>query len=156
MGVSGCGKTAVGTLLANRLSATFIDGDDLHPPENVRKMAAGIALDDGDRRPWLDQIAEKLSASRQSGGTLVVACSALRESYRERLRRGDPALHLVWLHGPSDLLRERLAGRSGHYMPPALLDSQLATLEPPHDALHIDITPPPAELVAEITTRLGA
>jgi carbohydrate kinase (thermoresistant glucokinase family) len=148
MGVSGCGKSTVGQRLAEALGLPFVEGDELHPPRNVALMAAGTPLTDDDRREWLARVADVL-AEGAAGCGAVVSCSALRRSYRDRLRAGAPELRLVWLHGPADLLVERLAGRTGHYMPPTLLPSQLATLEPPapdERALALDIDAPAAEL----------
>lgn len=147
MGVSGCGKSAVGQALAARLGVPFIEGDALHPGANVAKMAAGVPLTDDDRRGWLAAIAAQLSAAKGTGA--VVACSALKRHYRDQLRDAAPGLRLVHLSGPEPLLAQRLAARSGHYMPPSLLPSQLATLEPPaldEQALILDITEPATQL----------
>jgi carbohydrate kinase (thermoresistant glucokinase family) len=154
MGVSGSGKSTVGKLLASALGLSFVDGDDLHPAANRKKMAAGIALDDADRMPWLDAIAAVLA-----GGPVVVACSALRRIYRDRLRAAAPGLRLVYLWGTAELLRERLSGRRHAFMPAALLDSQLATLEEPdadERALWIDIALPPEEIVARAVAGLSS
>ncbi len=129
MGVSGSGKSTIGERLAQELELAFVEGDALHPPANVRRMAAGIALTDDDRRDWLDAIAERLAAAVDEG--VVISCSALKRSYRDRLRQAAPDLRLVYLHGDPALLEQRLRARQGHYMPPTLLPSQLATLEPP-------------------------
>ena len=126
MGVSGCGKSTVGRLLAEKLDAKFIDGDDLHPAENKAKMAAGIPLNDDDRWPWLDKVANELSAS----DAIVIACSALKRSYRERIISGATGTIFIHLEGTPELLAERMSGRSGHFMPTSLLESQLKTLEP--------------------------
>lgn len=131
MGVAGCGKSTVGGLLAARLGLQFVDADDLHPPSNVAKMSAGAPLTDDDRRPWLARVAEVLRAGGDDGAPAVVACSALRRSYRDALRDGAGGdVAFVHLHGDRDLLARRIAARADHFMPPALLDSQLATLEP--------------------------
>jgi gluconokinase len=129
MGVSGCGKTSVGDGLARRIGADFIEGDSLHPTANVEKMRAGSPLDDADRWPWLDALGRALGAD----GNVVVSCSALKRSYRDRLRAlaGRPVV-FIYLHGDRDVLAARMAARSHDYMPLSLLDSQLATLEPPH------------------------
>lgn len=155
MGVSGSGKSTVGKLLAREISATFIDGDDLHSDANVAKMAAGKALDDADRRPWLEAIAEEFV--RAGKKSLVVACSALKKSYREIIRQADPTVRFVFLEGPRELLAARLATRSsGHFMRPSLLQSQLDILEPlePDEAgfaLNIAETP---EALAREAARL--
>ncbi|HKN26442.1 MAG TPA: gluconokinase [Roseiarcus sp.] len=131
MGVSGAGKTTVGRLLAGRLGVEFIDGDDLHSPATRAKMAAGQALDDADRWPWLDRIAAALADPAAPRGR-VIACSALKRAYRDRLRAGAGAgLRFVYLEANPDLMRKRVAGRRGHYMPASLVDSQFAALEPP-------------------------
>jgi carbohydrate kinase (thermoresistant glucokinase family) len=137
MGVSGSGKTSVGGLLASRLGMEFLDADQLHPPGNKRKMAAGMPLDDDDRQPWLARIADRLQA-----GALVVACSALKRSHRDRLRLDAADIRFVYLRGSTELLRQRIARRSHEFMPASLLDSQLQTLEPPQAderALTVDI-----------------
>lgn len=128
MGVSGSGKSAVGAALAVALGLPYVDGDALHPPENVAKMHAGVPLADDDRWPWLDTVGEWLRAHAAGGG--VVACSALRRSYRDRLLSHAPTARFAELDVPPDVLRARLAARTGHFMPASLLDSQLATLEP--------------------------
>ena len=150
MGVSGAGKTTVGALLAEKLRLPFLDGDDLHPPRNREKMAVGIPLDDADRAPWLDAIGAVLAR-----GPIVVACSALRRPYRDKLRAAAPTLRFIYLHGSRTVLAARLARRSHAYMPPALLDSQLDTLEAPapdEGALALDISAAPAELATRAAT----
>jgi gluconokinase len=130
MGVSGCGKTSVGEGIAARLGFAFVEGDALHPRQNVEKMSAGVPLEDADRWPWLDLIGEALREAHGAG--LVVTCSALKKAYRDRLRQaagGD--LVFVFLEGSHELLRQRIGERRGHFMPPSLLDSQFATLEDP-------------------------
>ena len=141
MGVSGCGKSTVAAALARRLALPFIEGDSLHPPRNVALMAAGTPLTDDDRRDWLSALATALAQAETTGA--VLSCSALRRSYRDRLRCGAPALRLVHLSGDEALLNQRLQARSGHYMPASLLRSQLDTLEPPsadEGALTLDIS----------------
>ena len=127
MGVSGAGKSAVGAALAAALGVPFVDGDDLHPEANVARMAAGISLTDADRAPWLERVGAALAAAPDG---LVVACSALKRAYRDAIRIAVPDAAFVHLAGSSALLRRRLDARAGHFMPTALLDSQLATLEP--------------------------
>lgn len=128
MGVSGAGKTTLGTRLAEQLDVAYADADDFHPAANVRKMAAGQPLDDADRAPWLDAIADWLARHADSGG--VVSCSALKRQYRDRLRKASPHVFFVHPHGPEELLAQRMSGRSDHFMPSTLLRSQLDTLEP--------------------------
>ena len=145
MGVSGSGKSTVGTALAERLGVPYADADDFHPAANVRKMSAGTPLTDEDRKPWLDAIADWLAGRAGSGGG-VVSCSALRRRYRARLREASDGVFFVHLDGPESLLAERMAGRKGHFMPSALLRSQLDTLEPlesdePGRAVSVDGTP---------------
>ena len=129
MGVCGSGKTTVGRLLARRMGWIFIEGDDLHPETNRRKMAAGTPLTDEDRWPWLDRIVREMRRIDGEGGSMVVACSALRRVYRDRLRGWGADVRFLHLTGPPALLRDRTKRREGHFMPTGLLDSQLATLE---------------------------
>jgi gluconokinase len=131
MGVSGCGKTTVGQQLAERLGWSYQEGDALHPPANVAKMAGGTPLTDADRLPWLAAVAAWIDARRAAGECGVVSCSALKRAYRQLLIGDRPDVRLVYLQGTRDQLAERLAARTGHYMPAGLLDSQLATLEEP-------------------------
>ena len=157
MGVTGCGKSTVGARLASKLGATFLDGDDFHPAANVARMAAGIALTDADRASWLEALAARLAAGRARGERLVLACSALKRSYRDTLREGAPDLVLVHLAGTPALLAERLAARRGHYMPVTLLPSQLAALQPPEpdeNSVTVDIAAVPERLALAITTHL--
>ena len=152
MGVSGSGKTTVGERLAAALGARFVDADDLHPAANVAKMTDGVPLTDDDRWPWLDAVAAELA-----GGRVVVACSALKRAYRDRLRAAAPDLTLVYLQVERDVLADRMEHRPGHFMPPALLDSQLATLEPPgadEGAVWVDAGQPLEDTVAELAARL--
>jgi carbohydrate kinase (thermoresistant glucokinase family) len=152
MGVSGCGKSTVGRLLARHLDAEFLEGDDLHPPRNVERMSVGIALTDHDRRDWLLEIAQHIADARAGSHALVVSCSALKHSYREMLRAAASRLAFVHLHGARELLDARLRTRPGHFMPNSLLDSQLANLEPPRAgerAATFDAAPPAAEIAAE-------
>ena len=159
MGVSGCGKTSVGRQLAQALGHAFVEGDELHPPGNVTRMAAGTPLTDADRAGWLAEIGHRLGQARADDQGLVVSCSALKRSYRDGLRAACPGVVFVHLQGSADLLRQRMHTRSGHYMPPSLLDSQLATLEPPaadEAAITLDVRPPTAQVVATALAQLQA
>jgi len=159
MGVSGSGKSTVGQTLAGELGVPFVEGDALHPPRNVALMAAGTPLTDDDRRDWLQSLADTLARAAAQGQGVVISCSALKRSYRERLRAGAPDLRFVHLHGSPALLAERLHARADHYMPPSLLQSQLDTLEPPaadEGAIEIDIALPPPAIVAAVRRRLEA
>lgn len=156
MGVCGCGKTTVGRALAGALGLHYIEGDELHPPANVARMAAGIALTDTDRHGWLQAVAGQLACA--SGG-VVVGCSALKRSYRDLLRTASPSVRFVHLHGTRELLTARLAARKGHYMPASLLPSQLDTLQPPaadEPALTLDIDAAPEQLAAQALAWLQA
>lgn len=149
MGVSGCGKSTVGRLIAQALQRPYLEGDAFHPPENVARMAAGTPLNDADRQGWLRTLAGELAAAQRSGSGAVLACSALKRSYRDVLRSGVPDLVFVHLQGSRELLEPRMAQRSGHYMPASLLQSQLATLEPPQAderAITLDIAAGPDAL----------
>ncbi len=157
MGVAGAGKTVVGSLLARALGVAYLDGDDLHPPENVQRMAQGIPLTDDDRRGWLAAIATHMAEARGTGTGLVVSCSALKRAYRDVLRSADVDLRFVHLTGDRALIARRLSQRVGHYMPASLLESQLATLEPPAPdecAWTFDVAGSPESLVQQIVTRL--
>ena len=131
MGVSGCGKTTLAKALGDRLGFEMIEGDSLHPPENVEKMRAGVPLEDSDRAPWLDRIGEMLCARGAQRRPVVLTCSALKRAYRDRLRAARPDLVLVYLDGSRALIATRIAARRHEYMPASLLDSQFAALEPP-------------------------
>jgi len=155
MGVAGAGKSTVGARLAAALGWTFYDGDDLHPAANVRKMASGRPLDDADRRPWLERIAGVIARHARRGEPAVIACSALKRAYRDLLAAAAPGVRLVYLKGSRELLAERLRRRRGHFLPPRLLESQFAALEEPDDALVVDVSAPPAALVAAIVRELG-
>jgi gluconokinase len=154
MGVSGSGKSTVGAALAGALGWPLIDADDLHPPANVAKMAAGIPLTDDDRWPWLDRIVDALRALADGGGNAVLACSALKQRYRDRLARaGD--VRFVHLRGTPETIAARIAGRRHRYMPATLLASQFAALEPPADAIDVDITASVDEQVRAIVAALS-
>lgn len=131
MGVSGSGKSTVGTRVAQELGVAFIDGDDLHPVANKEKMAGGHALDDDDRYPWLERIGAELAAAAASGRPIVIACSALRRKYRDILRSAEPGTRFVYLKGDRHLIGRRIAQRQHEFMPASLLETQLGTLEPP-------------------------
>lgn len=138
MGVCGCGKTTVGKALGAELGWPYHDADDFHPQVNVAKMASGHPLDDADRWPWLDRIADEMRSILASGGHAIVGCSALKQAYRERLQRaGD--VRIIYLKGDIETIAARLAARKHKYMPASLLPSQFATLEEPHDALVVEI-----------------
>lgn len=148
MGVSGCGKSHIGAEFAAAIDAQFIDGDSLHPKANIDKMRLGDPLTDSDRAPWLDQVGQAL------GPDTVIACSALKRRYRDRIRdTAGATVVFVFLHGPRDVLIERVNNRPGHFMPASLLDSQFATLEPPDAAethITVDIRKPPAQIVQDL------
>ncbi|TPK83525.1 gluconokinase [Mesorhizobium sp. B2-4-17] len=152
MGVAGCGKSAVGTALAAALGAAFIEGDGLHPPENVARMARGEPLTDQLREGWLDAIGERIAASVGKGQGVVAACSALKWGYRARLRRFCPDIVFLYLEIDPATARRRVGNRKGHFMPASLVDSQFAILEPPgveERALTLDATRPVDELVTD-------
>ena len=156
MGPAGSGKTTVGKLLASQLSWEFADGDDFHPLANIEKMSRGIPLTDEDRIPWLESIRDAMQQWEAQGKNAVIACSALKRSYRELLGLDSNAknIKLVYLKGSYDLLLERLHSRKGHYMKEQMLASQLADLEEPTDAITIDAAKSPEEIVSEIRSRL--
>jgi carbohydrate kinase (thermoresistant glucokinase family) len=150
MGVSGCGKSTIGTLLAQRLGVVFLDADEYHPPENVAKMAAGVPLGDADRRPWL----ERLNAELRNRSDAVLACSALKESYRKVLAQGIDC-RFVHLRGSIELIRSRMTQRQHRYMPASLLESQFATLEAPARAIDVDIARSPEDCVETVVAALA-
>lgn len=155
MGVAGCGKSTIGAALAEHFGAEFLDGDSLHPRSNIDKMASGTPLNDEDRAPWLSDIGRRFTASNSA---LVIACSALKRAYRDIIRSADPSVVFVHLHGTRELLDERMNARPGHFMPPSLLDSQLATLEPLQDdeaGVVLDIALSVEEIVDEVTLALN-
>lgn len=155
MGVSGSGKTTVGKELAHQLGWTFVDADDFHPAANVEKMHRGVPLDDDDRRPWLAALHQRLLEAARLGESVVLACSALKHAYQDYLQHEEPErIYFVYLIGSEELIRQRLAGRKGHFMNPNLLHSQFETLEPPENAISVDITPPPEKIADEIRRKL--
>ncbi len=156
MGVAGCGKSTVGPLLAQGLGAEFAEGDRFHPPANVAKMSAGQPLDDADRLPWLEAMAAAIAGWRGGDRPTVLACSALRQGYRDILSRGSPEVRFVWLRGTRELVTARMAARKGHFMPTSLIGSQFATLEEPRDAIVVDIDGTPAEIAGRALAALGA
>jgi gluconokinase len=160
MGVCGAGKSLIGAKLARELGVEFVECDALHPAENVKRMAAGIPLTDDDRHGWLLAIAARLRGAKQASVGLVVSCSALKRRYRDLLRSaGDPSVRFIYLRGARELLAERMTSRRGHFMPPSLLDSQLATLEEPtpdEGAWVCDISNPPDAIVADLVARAGS
>ena len=159
MGVSGSGKTLIGSGFARALGVDFVEGDDYHPAENVERMASGIALTDSDRAAWLRSLADRLGEANVAGTGLVMSCSALKKSYRDVLRSGAHDLQFVFLLGERTLLADRIASRRGHFMPASLLDSQLATLEEPspdEGAWVCDIRESPEKLVAALVERAAA
>jgi gluconokinase len=156
MGVSGSGKSTVGKVLAERLGWTFLEGDDFHPPANVAKMRAGVPLTDADRAPWLADLRERIDAACERGENLVLACSALKHAYRDYLEKHEPeCVQYVYLHGSEELIRQRLAVRKGHFMPPGLLHSQFEALEPPTDALRVEVSGTPEAVADEIRSKLN-
>jgi len=155
MGVSGVGKTEVGTRLAEALGGRFAEGDSFHPPANVAKMESGVPLDDADRQPWLETLSREIGRWLDAGETVVLACSALKARYRQVLQAGRPGVRFVYLKGSKGLIASRLKQRRGHYMPPSLLDSQFAALEAPEDAISVEVDQTPDAIVAEIAAALG-
>jgi gluconokinase len=146
MGVAGSGKSTVGRTLADSLAWRFTDADDFHPPANIAKLSAGTALSDADRAPWLAALREHIDANDH----IVLACSALKAAYRTQLIADPGRVKLIYLRGTREQLAARLGSRTGHFAPAALLDSQLRTLEEPHDVLTLNISASPAELTAAI------
>jgi gluconokinase len=154
MGVAGCGKSTIGQQLADRLGWPFFDGDAFHPPANIDKMSRGIPLNDDDRSDWLTAIADRMRELIAVNQSAVFACSALKEKYRQQLRVNDQ-VHFVYLRGNYDLLWSRLQQRANHYMKPNMLASQFEALEEPCDALTLDITCTPDEMVEAIVENLA-
>jgi len=156
MGVSGSGKTTVGTRLADRLGWTFADGDDFHPPANVEKMSRGEPLTDADRWPWLRAVRDFIAERLEADAPAVVACSALKAAYREVLLEDNDGAELVYLRGDYDLIRDRMEARSDHFFDAELLDSQFEALEPPsaEEAYVVDVDAPPDAIVHTIRDRV--
>lgn len=160
MGVCGSGKSLIGAMLARQLGVEFVEGDELHPPANVERMAAGIPLTDDDRHGWLMAIGARLREARMAGVGLVVSCSALKRSYRDLLRSvGDADVQFVFLAGSRPLIAERMANRRGHFMPPSLVESQFSILEEPapdERAWVCDVRQPPDAIVADVVARAAS
>ncbi|KAA3630386.1 MAG: gluconokinase [Bacteroidetes bacterium] len=152
-GVSGSGKTTIGQLLAESLNLHFYDADDFHPEANVQKMASGNPLNDKDRNPWLETLAEAMKEWEKAGGA-VLACSALKESYRQMLETGSDDVKWVYLLGSFDQIKQRMEARQGHYMKADMLRSQFEALEEPAYGIHVDISLKPEEMIQVISTRL--
>lgn len=157
MGVSGCGKSVIGSLLAERLGGVFDDGDDYHPPSNKAKMSAGTPLTDEDRWPWYATLRQRIVDMRGKTPVHVLGCSALKPVYRDRLREGDSdkEIAFVLLDGSRELITARMAARKGHFMPLSLLESQLATLQPTPDLIRVSIDATPEEIVTRIIEQLS-
>ena len=158
MGVSGSGKTTVARIIAERLHWAFEEGDALHPPANVAKMAAGHPLTDEDRAPWLAKVADWVDARLDAGESGVITCSALKRKYRELIDRRGERVEFVYLHGSRELIATRLATRQGHFMPSSLLDSQFATLEEPaadEPVIRVEIGAAPESVAADVLAALG-
>jgi len=155
MGVSGCGKSSVGEALAKELGWDFYDADDFHPPENVAKMASGTPLNDSDRAPWLATLHDLISSSLEADRPGVLACSALKERYRQQLLAGNQDAQIVYLKGSYDLIWSRMEKRKDHYMKPHMLQSQFDALEEPTDAITVDISTSVDEIVQEILSSMS-
>ena len=159
MGVSGSGKSTIGALLARDLGVPFTDADDLHPVANIEKMASGVPLDDDDRRPWLETVGATLAEAARAGTGLVIACSALKRAYRDTILAQAPEARFVHLHGSREVLAARTEGRTGHFMPSSLLDSQLATLDvlaADEPGIVVDIDRPVPEILLDAVSRLAS
>ena len=158
MGVTGAGKSTIGALLAETLGRPLIEGDSLHPPANIAKMSQGIPLNDDDRLPWLKAIAARIDEARKAGRPVIVTCSALKRRYREILEDGHDDVGFVYLRGARDLIAQRLAARTNHFMPPGLLDSQFAALQEPADdepSIVIAIDAAPDDIVRTIVGKFA-
>lgn len=155
MGVSGSGKTTVGKLLAEHFGWSFFDADDFHPKESVKKMAQGIPLDDEDRKPWLERLNNLIGEHLERGDSLIFACSALKESYRNLLSLGNDGVKFIYLEGSYDLILKRMQDRENHYMKADMLKSQFKALEEPQNALTVNIDAEPEAITAQIINILG-
>lgn len=153
IGVSGSGKTTSGRLLSGELGWKYYEGDDFHPPANIEKLKSGVPLDDADRRPWLESLRDLIRNCLERGDSAVVACSALKQRYRDFLLV-DERVILIYLKGDYELIRQRLSKRRGHFLNPNLLDSQFAALEEPKTAMQVDVSLSPAEIVKSIRSAL--
>jgi len=153
IGVSGSGKTTIGRLLSGELGWKYYEGDNFHPPANIEKLKNGVPLDDADRKPWLESLRELIRNCLEQGDSAVVACSALKQRYRDFLLV-DERVILIYLKGDYELIRERLSKRRGHFLNPNLLDSQFAALEEPKTAMQVDVSLSPAEIVKSIRSAL--
>lgn len=154
MGVSGSGKSTIGTKLAEATGGLFIEGDDYHPPENIAKMSEGRPLNDEDRRRWLEPLAEVLRRHRMDANPVFLGCSALKAAYRDILRQGDPDLVVIYLRGSKEVIGERMKHRQGHFMPASLVHSQFETLEEPSDAIVVDVDQTVDATTAEILAKI--
>jgi carbohydrate kinase (thermoresistant glucokinase family) len=156
IGPMGCGKTTIGSLLAQKLNWKFSDGDDFHPPENVEKMRNGIALEDKDRLGWLEALRDHIKEQHELNSDLVLACSALKQSYRDLLGIDQKSVVSVYLNGSEELLRERISRRTHQYMNDSLLTSQLQTMEKPEDGITVAIDQTPEEICSDIIRQVGS
>ncbi|PLW75423.1 gluconokinase [Cohaesibacter celericrescens] len=157
MGISGTGKSTVGQMLADRLGVPFEEGDAYHPEANVKKMSAGIPLNDADREPWLDSMAKSMAEWEARGETCVLSCSALRKAYRDKFRAVVKDLRFAFLDGAKDLVQNRMKERQSHFMPVTLIESQIAALEVPHgetDVIWVSISQTPEKLVDELVEKI--
>ncbi len=154
MGVSGCGKTTIGRLLSEKLNLPFFDADNFHTDNNIRKMKAGVPLNDDDRKPWLQTLTEKIKEWNEANGA-ILACSALKQTYRNILQSKSNDIIFIWLDGSYQLIQARMMRRKDHYMPPELLKSQFEALEPPSEAVRVSIDQPPENILSDILKTLN-